>query len=412
MRSAPPPRRSSGVIRFTVLLAATSVVLSAAACSKQGAGAASPAASGSTAASIQGDITFNDANLAKLDQSIKDALAGKDLSQLDEAMVVNVAVDYWNAGRVGFTKGTGELSVKGTFQAPANGRLDQQLSMLSALHSQNLTGLEVSAIDATAVKAPIDSYTSAGVPVLAIDSPLPPEDGAALYLGTPNYQAGQQAGEAMKAALGGKGQVVVLVGSLTASNAVQRIQGFEEALKGSDVKVIQKISDGMDQSKALSNAENAFQTNATLATLRGISHRGVLTPAADRAHADRIVRDLKVRLHSPEQPIGDLSGGNQQKVVFGRWLAARPRVLLLDEPTRGVDVGAKADIYRLIDDAAKEGLAVLAASSELEELLWICHRIVVMAHGRIVADIPRDRFSKERIMTAAAGTPAGTEAST
>ncbi|MDH6137536.1 ribose transport system ATP-binding protein [Kitasatospora sp. MAA4] len=153
---------------------------------------------------------------------------------------------------------------------------------------------------------------------------------------------------------------------------------------------------------------HSVRWNATLATLRGISRRGVLTPRADKAHAGRIVKDLKVRLHSPEQPIGNLSGGNQQKVVFGRWLAARPRVLLLDEPTRGVDVGAKADIYRLIDDAAKEGLAVLAASSELEELLWICHRIVVMAHGRIVADIPRDRFSKELIMTAAAGTEVST----
>ncbi|MDH6137537.1 ribose transport system substrate-binding protein [Kitasatospora sp. MAA4] len=283
MRSAIPPRRSP-LVPLTVLLSATCLVLSAAACSKQGAGAASPAASGTAAAaaaSIQGDITFNDANLAKLDQSIKDALAGKDLSQLNEAMVVNVAVDYWNAGKVGFTKGTGELSVKGTFQAPANGRLDQQLSMLSALHSQNLTGLEVSAIDATAVRAPIDSYTSAGTPVLAIDSPLPPEDGAALYLGTPNYQAGQKAGEAMKAALGGKGQVVVLVGSLTASNAVQRIQGFEDALKGSDVKVIQKISDGMDQSKALSNAENAFQTNPDVNGIYGVfSYDG---PAAGQA---------------------------------------------------------------------------------------------------------------------------------
>ncbi|MDH6115395.1 ribose transport system substrate-binding protein [Kitasatospora sp. MAP12-15] len=286
MRTAIPPRRTaprrgSGLIRLTVLLAATSVVLSAAACSKQGAGAASPTTSGATAVSIQGDITFNDANLAELDQSIKDALAGQDLSQLNEAMVVNVAVDYWNAGKIGFNKGTSDLSIKGTFQAPANGRLDQQLSMLSALHSQNLTGLEVSAIDATAVKAPIDSYTSAGVPVLAIDSPLPPEDGAALYLGTPNYQAGQKAGEAMKAALGGKGQVVVLVGSLTASNAVERIQGFEDALKGSDVKVLQKISDGMDQSKALSNAENAFQTDPGVNGIYGVySYDG---PAAGQA---------------------------------------------------------------------------------------------------------------------------------
>lgn len=148
---------------------------------------------------------------------------------------------------------------------------------------------------------------------------------------------------------------------------------------------------------------HSVRWNVTLATLRRISRRGVLRPRADKAHAARIVRDLGVRLHSQEQPIGALSGGNQQKAVFGRWLAARPRLLLLDEPTRGVDVGAKAEIYGLIDAAAQDGLAVLVASSELEELLWICHRIVVMARGRIVADLPREKFTKETIMTAAAG---------
>jgi ABC-type sugar transport system ATPase subunit len=152
---------------------------------------------------------------------------------------------------------------------------------------------------------------------------------------------------------------------------------------------------------------HSVRWNVTLTTLRRISRRGVLRPRADREHARKIIKDLGVRLHTPEQPIGDLSGGNQQKAVFGRWLAAEPKLLLLDEPTRGVDVGAKAEIYALIDEAAQDGLAVLVASSELEELLWICHRIVVMAHGRVVADIPRDRFGKEVIRTAAAGTQAG-----
>ncbi|SEN90992.1 sugar ABC transporter ATP-binding protein [Actinacidiphila rubida] len=155
---------------------------------------------------------------------------------------------------------------------------------------------------------------------------------------------------------------------------------------------------------------HSVRWNVTLATLRGISRRGVLRPRADKEHAARIVKDLGVRLHSQEQPVSDLSGGNQQKAVFGRWLAAEPKLLLLDEPTRGVDVGAKAEIYHLIDSAAERGLAVLVASSELEELMWICHRIVVMSHGRPVADIPRDGFGKEVIMTAAAGTQAGAAA--
>jgi ribose transport system ATP-binding protein len=152
---------------------------------------------------------------------------------------------------------------------------------------------------------------------------------------------------------------------------------------------------------------HSVRWNVTITTLRRISRRGVLRPRADKEHAAGIVKDLRVRLHTQEQLISHLSGGNQQKAVFGRWLAAEPKLLLLDEPTRGVDVGAKAEIYGLIDAAAEKGLAVLVASSELEELMWICHRIVVMAHGRVVADISRDRFGKEAIMTAAAGTRSG-----
>jgi ribose transport system ATP-binding protein len=108
-------------------------------------------------------------------------------------------------------------------------------------------------------------------------------------------------------------------------------------------------------------------------------------------------------MQSIDQPVGSLSGGNQQRVVFGRAFATDPKLLLLDEPTRGVDVGAKAEIYELIDRAAQQGMGVLVASSELEELLWMCHRIVVMNHGLIVDVIDRDDATKERIMTAAAG---------
>jgi ribose transport system substrate-binding protein len=250
------------------------LLATASACSKSGAGGSSSDAgngsSSSPAPAIQGDIAFNDTNLAKLDGTLKAALAGKDLSKIRQAMVVNAAVDYWNAGKIGFTKGSADLGVKGTYQAPANGRLDQQLSIIQTLRGQGITGLSVSAIDPTAIKAPIASAGSAGIPVLAIDSPLPKNDGAALYLGTPNYQAGQKAGDAMKQALGGKGQVVILVGSLTASNAVERIAGFEDALKGSGVKVVQKLADNMDASKALSNAQTAIQTNANVGGLYGV----------------------------------------------------------------------------------------------------------------------------------------------
>ena len=96
-----------------------------------------------------------------------------------------------------------------------------------------------------------------------------------------------------------------------------------------------------------------------------------------------------------------LSGGNQQKVVLGRWLARRPKVLILDEPTRGVDVGAKAEIYRLIAELAREGIALLVISSEMPELLGVADRILVMAGGRVVAEMPRDEASEERILSRA-----------
>jgi ribose transport system ATP-binding protein len=149
-----------------------------------------------------------------------------------------------------------------------------------------------------------------------------------------------------------------------------------------------------------------IRENVTVGILRRISTRGLLGPRRQRAEARRIAANVNVRMQSVEQPIGSLSGGNQQRAIFGRAFAAEPRLLLLDEPTRGVDVGAKAEIYSLIDRAADEGMAVLVASSELEELLRICNRIAVMNHGRVVEVVDRDDATKERIMTAAAGTSA------
>jgi ABC-type sugar transport system ATPase subunit len=144
--------------------------------------------------------------------------------------------------------------------------------------------------------------------------------------------------------------------------------------------------------------------NLTLTALPRLARRGYLRPAAERREAARLLTLANVRCRSAEQPIRDLSGGNQQRAIFGRAMATNPAVLLLDEPTRGVDVGAKSEIYRLITDAASGGCSVLVASSELEELLRICHRIIVMAGGRAVADIARADFTKELIMTWAAAT--------
>jgi ribose transport system ATP-binding protein len=147
-----------------------------------------------------------------------------------------------------------------------------------------------------------------------------------------------------------------------------------------------------------------IRSNVTVSVLRRISTGPFLGPRRQRDEAVKIASSVRVRMQSVDQPISSLSGGNQQRAVFGRAFATDPLLLLLDEPTRGVDVGAKAEIYDLIDRAADGGLAVLVASSELEELLLICHRIAVMNHGRTVEVIDHDEATKERIMTAAAST--------
>ncbi|HEY2794690.1 MAG TPA: sugar ABC transporter ATP-binding protein, partial [Micromonosporaceae bacterium] len=144
--------------------------------------------------------------------------------------------------------------------------------------------------------------------------------------------------------------------------------------------------------------------NVTVSVLRRIASHGLLNARTQRARAREITASVNVRMRSVDQPIGSLSGGNQQRAIFGRAFATAPRLLLLDEPTRGVDVGAKAEIYQLIERAAGDGMAVLVASSELEELQMICHRIAVMNHGRVVAVLPHEAATKEAIMTAAAGT--------
>ncbi|WP_343716582.1 ATP-binding cassette domain-containing protein, partial [Inquilinus sp.] len=113
------------------------------------------------------------------------------------------------------------------------------------------------------------------------------------------------------------------------------------------------------------------------------------------AEAARLIRQLGVRPPDPRKRVGDLSGGNQQKVVIGKWLATRPRVLLLDEPTRGVDVGAKSELHALIAELKAQGAGILMVSSELPEVLGVADRIVVMHEGRTAGELPRGATETE-----------------
>ncbi|WP_449341743.1 sugar ABC transporter ATP-binding protein [Streptacidiphilus alkalitolerans] len=144
-----------------------------------------------------------------------------------------------------------------------------------------------------------------------------------------------------------------------------------------------------------------IRDNISLAVLGRLTRWHVVRRAAEREIALRHVEQLSIRTHSIEQEVSTLSGGNQQKVVLARWLARRPKVLILDEPTRGVDVGAKAEIYAIINDLAAQGMALLVISSELPELLGLSDRIVVMRGGRVTGEVTQAQATEERVLALA-----------
>jgi L-arabinose transport system ATP-binding protein len=138
--------------------------------------------------------------------------------------------------------------------------------------------------------------------------------------------------------------------------------------------------------------------NITLCVPGRVSRFGFFSRAAEQRVAGEQSERMRIKTPSLDQLVSKLSGGNQQKVVLGRWLARAPRVLILDEPTRGIDVGAKAEIYRLIAQLAGEGIAILVISSELPELIGLSDRILVMAAGRIVGEVPRAEATEQRVL--------------
>ncbi|MEU3462752.1 sugar ABC transporter ATP-binding protein [Streptomyces sp. NPDC006733] len=154
----------------------------------------------------------------------------------------------------------------------------------------------------------------------------------------------------------------------------------------------------------------SVRENIVLAALPRLSRAGIVS----RAQQDRIVevfmKRLRIKASSPEQKVGELSGGNQQKVLLARWLCLEPKVLLLDEPTRGIDVGAKAEVQALIDDLAQEGLAVLLISSDIEELIEGSDRILVLRGGAVAGELTDDRVEESELLAVLAEAPDATDA--
>lgn len=144
---------------------------------------------------------------------------------------------------------------------------------------------------------------------------------------------------------------------------------------------------------------NPIKTNTTLANMKGVSSYTIIDKDKEFAVAEEYREKLKTKCPTVEQNVGNLSGGNQQKVLLAKWMFADPDVLILDEPTRGIDVGAKYEIYCIINELAAAGKSVIMISSELPEVLGMSDRIYVMNEGKIVGELRQEEASQEAIMS-------------
>jgi ribose transport system ATP-binding protein len=145
------------------------------------------------------------------------------------------------------------------------------------------------------------------------------------------------------------------------------------------------------------------EKNIALPNLDSLSSNSFVNRGKMRALATTFVSKLNIRTPSLEQRLLNLSGGNQQKVVLAKWLASNPKVLILDEPTRGIDVGAKAEVYAIMNDLVQQGIGIIMISSEMPEILAMSDRILVMYEGRIMGELTRAEATQERIMSLASG---------
>jgi len=187
-------------------------------------------------------------------------------------------------------------------------------------------------------------------------------------------------------------------GTIRIDGAVRRIRTPHDAIKAGIAFVPEsRKEDGLFMDLSLA-------ANTTFDHMRSVSRHGFVKPMSERQKTRTMLNSLSVKPAAPSVHVSGLSGGNQQKVLFARWLFGHPRVLLLDEPTRGVDVGARAAIHRLINDLAAEGAAILMISSEIEEVLGLAHRVLVMRRGRITAEFEADPALGD-VMEAAFGLP-------
>jgi len=187
--------------------------------------------------------------------------------------------------------------------------------------------------------------------------------------------------------------------------------GGEVALDGATLKISSPhdaIRHGIylvpeDRRRSGLIVEEIIRKNVTLPSLGRYSRAGLVQAGAERKAAQEVTARLNVKAPSVEVRAGNLSGGNQQKVVLAKWLSREPKVLIFDEPTRGIDVGAKAEIYDLMRGLAREGVGIMMISSDMEEVLGVSDRVAVMHEGRLTGVLARAEFSEEAVMSLAVG---------
>lgn len=251
--------------------------------------------------------------------------------------------------------------------------------------------------------SPPTGYAFGGV-ALSIENLSVPDPGGSGYLLVDQMSLAVKAGEIVCIhGLMGAGRTELseaVAGRLRTSGGRVMLEGRDVA----DLTIAQRIARGLALVAEDRQRDGLVQTmsvgqNLSLASI-GAFTRGLFTSRKDeQALIDNSIRPVTVKTTGGGAPIGSLSGGNQQKVVIGKMLATHPKVILLDEPSRGIDIGAKAKVFRLLAEGARQGLAVIYSTSEVGECLSIAHRIIVMQRGKISAEFTSD-VSKEKIMGA------------
>ncbi len=240
-------------------------------------------------------------------------MKGQSLKSVNTWMVVNILATYWVAGKDGNAAAAKELGISAHYEGPSQGQLSTQVSMYNTLAASGANGMFTSVIDPVSEGSTINKAESKGVNVVAIDSPVPSKDAKTfVYVGTPNTTAGEAAGAAMKKALPHGGDVAILTGSLTATNALQRIAGFKAALKGSNITVSTTQNDNGSASTAASNADSVLASNPNLKGIYGVySYDGPAGAVAVKAKGDI----GKIKVVADDNEPGTITGLKNGSVV-------------------------------------------------------------------------------------------------